>query len=76
MDSGAMMHQCIQQTLEGIDGVVVYIDDILVFTENEEAHDMILRKVIHRLHAKDFHLQLQKCQFCKPTISFLGQILS
>ncbi len=65
MDSGAMMQQCIQQTLEGIDGVIVYIDDIVVSAENEEAHDMILQKVLHHLHMKDFHLQLWRCQFRK-----------
>ncbi len=70
------MQWCIQQPLEGIEGIIAYIDDILVFAENEEAHDVILRKVLCHLHAKDFHLQLRKCQFCRPSISFLRQILS
>ncbi len=47
-----------------------------MFAENEEAHDAILWKVLRHLHAKDFCLQLRKCQFRKQSISFLGQILS
>ncbi len=76
VDLGATMQQCIQQTLEGIDGVVIYIDDILIFAKMKEAHDAILWKVLRHLHAKDFRLQLKKCQFGKHSISFLGQILS
>ncbi len=76
VDSGAVMQHALQQTLEGLDGVVVYIDNILIFAETKEAHDAILRQVLHHLHANDFRLQLCKCLFHMHTVPFLGRILS
>ncbi len=54
VDSGATMQWCIQQALEGLDGVFIYSDDILVFAHSKEANNAILRKVLCHLHAKDF----------------------
>ncbi len=34
-----------------MEGVLVYIDDILIFAETVEQHDSILRQVLRRLHA-------------------------
>ncbi len=58
VDLGVAMQKAIHQTLEGIEGCIAYIDDILVFGETKEAHDAVLCQVLHRLQAKDFRLQL------------------
>ncbi len=53
-DSGASFQCCIEETLQGLEGVAAYIDDILIYTLSEEAHNDILRKVLRHLHMNDF----------------------
>ncbi len=60
-DSGATIQRALEETLAGIEGVAVYVDNILIFAETKEAHDHILRQVLHCLHANDFCLQIRKC---------------
>ena len=43
--------------------VMVYIDDILIFTRMEEGHDEIVQEVLHRLCANDLFLKPEKCFF-------------
>jgi len=43
--------------------VMVYIDDILIFTKTEEGHDKIIQEVLCRLHANDLFLKPEKCFF-------------
>ncbi len=62
--------------LSSIKGVCAHVDDILIYALTKEVHDDILRKVLHRLHAKDFQIQLWKYVFGKRQMPFLGQIIS
>jgi len=43
--------------------IMVYIDDILIFTITEEGHDEIVQEVLRRLHANDLFLKPEKCFF-------------
>jgi len=43
--------------------VMVYIDNILIFTRTEEGRDEIVQEVLHRLHANDLFLKPEKCFF-------------
>jgi len=43
--------------------VMVYIDDILIFTKTEEGHDEIVEEVLRRLRANDLFLKPEKCFF-------------
>jgi len=40
--------------------VMVYIDDILIFTRTEEGHDEIVQEALHRLCANDLFLKPEK----------------
>ena len=53
----------IQDVLKGIDGVYIYLDDILLFNKNEQEHKANLQKVLQRLHEADLTLSLDKCAF-------------
>jgi RNase H-like domain found in reverse transcriptase/Reverse transcriptase (RNA-dependent DNA polymerase) len=53
-------------------GVVVYIDDILIFTMTEEEHDKIVAEVLKRLEENDLFLKPEKCVFKEKEIEFLG----
>ena len=56
--------------------VVVFIDDILVYSKNEEEHAKHLRIVLDRLREHQLYAKLSKCQFWLKEVSFLGHILS
>ena len=64
------------QILEGLEGVVCMVDDILVFGVNQEQHDQRLRQVLTKLRAAGVTLNKQKCVFSVPSVKFIGQIVS
>ncbi|WVZ89929.1 hypothetical protein U9M48_036274 [Paspalum notatum var. saurae] len=56
--------------------VVVFIDDILVYSKNEEEHEEHLRTVLTRLREHQLYAKLSKCALWIREVSFLGHILS
>ena len=64
-------------TLAGLDHcAVVYIDDILIFSQNEEEHVRHLDQVFTALGNERYHMRLPKCEFMKEEVEFLGHRLS
>jgi hypothetical protein len=43
--------------------VVVFIDDILIFSRNEEEHDEHLHLVLRKLRENQLYAKLNKCEF-------------
>jgi len=60
--------------LEGV--VVVYLDDILIFTETLEEHQKVTHHVLELLEKHKLYLHSDKCEFEKTTIEYLGVIIS
>jgi hypothetical protein len=56
--------------------VVVFIDDILVYSENEKDHEDHLRIVLTRIRDHKFYAKFSKCEFWLKKVPFLGHILS
>ncbi|WVZ89741.1 LOW QUALITY PROTEIN: hypothetical protein U9M48_036106 [Paspalum notatum var. saurae] len=56
--------------------VVVFIDDILVYSKNEKEHEKHLRIVLSRLREHKLYAKFSKCAFCLKEVAFLGHILS
>ncbi|KAL5840126.1 hypothetical protein ACOSQ4_012734 [Xanthoceras sorbifolium] len=56
--------------------VVVFIDDILVYSQTTEDHGRHLRVVLRILREKQLHGKLSKCEFWLAEIAFLGHIVS
>jgi hypothetical protein len=56
--------------------VVVFIDDILIFSQNEADHDEHLRVVLWKLREHQLYAKLSKCKFWLKEVSFLGHIIS
>jgi len=56
--------------------VVVFIDDILVNSENEQDHAKHLRVVLTRLRKHQLYAKFSKCEFWLKKVPFLGHILS
>jgi len=59
---------------EGI--MVVYLDDILIFTRTEEEHAKAIRWVLQVLQEHKLFLRPEKCEFCKEQIEYLGLVIS
>jgi hypothetical protein len=58
------------------DFVVCYLDDILVFSKNEEEHINHVRLVLEKLRTAGLYTKLEKCVFHQPQVEFLGYIIS
>jgi len=58
---------------EGI--MVVYLDDILIFTRTEEEHVKAIRQVLQVLQEHKLFLRLEKCELCKKRIEYLGLVI-
>ena len=59
----------IESILQGIEGAVVYLDDILITGSSEEAHLKTLDEVLSRLDRAGLRV---KCTFMRPTVTYLG----
>ena len=56
--------------------VIVYLDDILVFSQTEKEHLKHLRYVLERLQQEKLLLNVKKCTFMKPNLVYLGFVIS
>jgi len=56
--------------------VVVFIDDILVYSKNEENHAKNLRIVLTKLKEHELYAKFNKCEFWLWKVPFLGHVLS
>jgi hypothetical protein len=56
--------------------VVVFIDDILIYSKNEEEHAQHLWIVLTRLREHQLYAKFSKCAFWLEEIQFLGHVLS
>jgi hypothetical protein len=56
--------------------VVVFIDDILIYSKNEEEHARHLRIVLKHLREHQLYAKFSKCAFWLEEIQFLGHVLS
>ncbi len=52
--------------------MVVYIDDILIYSSSLEEHEGHLRKVFQRLRENKLYAKLKKCEFGMTEVDFLG----
>jgi hypothetical protein len=55
--------------------VVVFIDDILIYSKNEEDHTEHLRIVLTRLRECQLYAKFSKCEFWLHEVPFLGNVL-
>ncbi|OMP06578.1 reverse transcriptase [Corchorus capsularis] len=56
--------------------VIVFIDDILVYSRNENEHANHLRIVLQTLREHELYAKLSKCEFWLQEVGFLGHVVS
>ena len=61
--------------LEGLEGVVCLIDNVLVVGKDEAEHDARLLRVLERLETVGATLNREKCAFKKSSVKFLGHLI-
>ncbi|XP_044760766.1 uncharacterized protein LOC123318216 [Coccinella septempunctata] len=61
-----------ESLLQGVDGVVIFIDDIVVTGKDRAEHLERLEKVFERLQDAGFKISDNKCEFFKSKITYMG----
>ena len=56
--------------------MVVFIDDILIYSKNVEAHENHLRLILQTIREKKLYAKLKKCEFWLLEVAFLGHIIT
>ena len=64
-----------ESILNGIPGVVVYIDDILITAVSESEHLSVLDEVLKRIEESGLRLKKSKCVFLVPSIEYIGYVI-
>ena len=76
---GAQRYQAAMQEILGDlygNGVVSYLDDILVYAETEEQLISLLEKVIVRMHRSNMKMSAKKCSFFKHEVQWCGYVFT
>ena len=55
--------------------VLIYMDDILIFTSSQEQLEQLTKQVLQCLRENDLYLKPKKCEFNKERIEYLGMVI-
>ena len=69
-----LMHKVFQPYLDQF--VVVFVDDILIYSQSEEEHEDHLRIVLQTLRDHQLYAKFSKCEFWLTKVKFLGHVMS
>ena len=72
----AIFQRMMENILQGLPHVCIYIDAILVTGRTEEEHLHNLGKVLERLNKAGLRLKKAKCEFMLPQVDYLGHAIS
>ena len=77
-NSPATFQRTMDVLLSGLNWIncLVYIDDILVFSDTFDNHLVHLEAVFQRMVASKFQIKLSKCSFVRPELDYLGHVIS
>ena len=64
------------QVLEGLNFIMAYLDDIIIFRNSEEEHLLHLEEVFCQLREAGLKMKQSKCNFFKSQIHYLGHLIS
>ena len=64
------------KVLEGLSYARTYLDNIIIFSKNEEDHLRNLEELFHRLRQAGLKMKCSKCDFFKSEFHYLGHLIS
>jgi hypothetical protein len=70
----SMMNKVFMEYLDKF--VVVFIDDILIYSNSKEEHEGHLRPILEKLREHKLYAKFSKCEFWLEKVGFLGHIVS
>jgi Reverse transcriptase (RNA-dependent DNA polymerase) len=65
-----------EQVLQGLQNILIYIDDVLIHTDTHKKHLEALEQVLMRLHQHHLKINLDKCLFGNKQVLYLGFTLT
>jgi hypothetical protein len=71
----ATFQRMMAAVLDGLDFVLVYLDDILIFSNGKDQHLKHLETVLNRLKQANLKLSERKCEFFLERVKFLGHVI-
>lgn len=74
--SPEVFHRVFSKIFEGIENVVIYIDDILIWAETIEQLNEILKKVLERARQYNVRFNMNKCKFNVTEVKYLGHVIN
>ena len=75
-NSGATFQRMMDSIFGDLPNVLVYIDDLLIFSDNIQEHEHHLRETLTRLQRNGLIVRQDKCVFAASTVEFLGHQVS
>ena len=72
----SIFQRTMENLLQGISGVCVYIDDILITGRTDEEHLEHLDEVLRRLAEAGMRLKKRKCAYLLPAVDYLGHVIN
>jgi len=75
-NSPSQFQRCMAKVLAGLDDVVVYLDDVLIFSKGWQQHLRTIDKVLERFRTYKMILNPQKCKVACTKFKYLGVVLS
>ncbi|KAK9145104.1 hypothetical protein Sjap_005007 [Stephania japonica] len=69
-----LMHRVLRPYLDRY--VIVFIDDILIYSRTREDHESHLRSVLTTLREHRLYAKFSKCEFWMKEVKFLGHVIS
>jgi hypothetical protein len=58
------------------EGVIVYIDNVLIYAKTEEKHDLLVKEVLKGLAENDLVISPKKCIWSSARVECLGYVIS
>ncbi|GJX96050.1 putative reverse transcriptase domain-containing protein [Tanacetum coccineum] len=55
--------------------VIVFIDDIMIYSKNEQEHKEHLKQILELLKKEELYAKFSKCEFWIPKVQFLGHVI-
>jgi len=74
----ATFQRLINAVLVGTQGIrcLVYLDDIVIYGSSLQEHNKRLTEVLQRLRKHNLKLQVEKCEYLRKEVTYLGHIMS